>query len=35
MPEILRLFGLIFSIYTRDHQPPMYTCATPTAKQSS
>ena len=22
MPEILRLFGLIFSIYTRDHQPP-------------
>jgi len=22
MPEILRLFGLKFYIYTRDHQPP-------------
>lgn len=22
MPEILRLFGLKFHIYTRDHQPP-------------
>lgn len=22
MPEILRLFGLRFYIYTRDHQPP-------------
>ena len=22
MPEILRIFGLKFYIYTRDHQPP-------------
>ncbi len=22
MPEVLRLFGLKFYIYTRDHQPP-------------